>query len=201
VPSVSAENEAGVVAVAGEADKKAEDQDVAADAAAAFLNLLEAAPPRKLEELPPLVAATHGEGSTAAAAEVVAVAEQPTWHLLVMSLVGFLLAAVSAAVLGDADLLRLLFIFLKRCCPWDVQLGCGWGALNIPTPVRQGTPAGTAPTPPTKPRAARHEAESEVEHTRVGLPLRLAPLCFACGRRDYSRETSTPMIRKAGSHS
>ena len=135
-------------------------------------------------ELPPLEAAILGEGSTAAAAEVVAdwrwLAERPTWHLLV----GFLLAAVSAAVLDDADLLRRLFIFLKRCCPWDMQLGRGWDALNIPTPVRQGTPAGTASTPPTKPHASSRaaRAESEVEHTRVGLPLRLAPLCFACGR-------------------
>jgi hypothetical protein len=129
-----------------------------------------------------LVAATQGEGSTAAAAEVVAdwrwLAERPTWHLLV----GFLLAAFGAAVLDDADLLRRLFIFLKRCCPWDVQLGRGWDALNIPTPVRQGTPAETASAPPTKLKVARHEAESEVDHTRVGLPLRLAPLCFACGR-------------------
>ena len=163
------------MAAAREADKKAEDQDAAVDGIAP--DSVQAAPPGKLEELPPLVAATQGEGSTAAAAEVVAVAEQATWHLLVISLVGFLLAFPL-----DADLLRRLFIFLKRCCPWDVQLGRGWDALNIPTPVRQGTLAGTASTPPTKLRAARHEPESEVEHTRVGLPLRLAPLCFACGR-------------------
>jgi ankyrin repeat protein len=158
VPLTSVEKELGVVAAAGEADKEAEDQDAAIDGIAP--DSVQAAPPGKLKELPPLVAATQGEGSTAGVVKVVAVAEQSTWDILVTSLVGFLLAYL---------------IFLKKwCCPWDVQLGRGSDALNIPTPVRQGTPAGTVSTPPTKLRAARHEAESEVEYTRVVLPLCLA---------------------------